>query len=84
MNRVLELLAEWKSAFGGESEYSAVVEVCQELSQMGIFMPQVQISAASYLEKPPKWMEAQRCCQCRTEFNKLMGRGRVSFTLRIM
>lgn len=76
VNRVLELLAEWKSAFGGESEYSGVSEVCSELSQMGIFMPQVQISAASYLEKPPKWMEAQRCCQCRSEFGKIIGKGR--------
>ena len=76
INRALELMAEWKSAFGDNSDYHAIKEVCSELDQRGFFMPQVKISAAAYAQKPPKWMEGQRCCLCRTEFSVIRGNRR--------
>ena len=73
-------MAEWKSAFGDNSDYHAIKEVCSELDQRGFFMPQVKISAAAYAQKPPKWMEGQRCCLCRTEFSVIRGNRRVGLS----
>lgn len=70
-------MSEWRSAFGSDRASPAIKDVCQDLDRMGYIMPQVTISAAAYMEKPPVWMEGQRCCQCRTEFKRFLGKGRV-------
>lgn len=77
VNRALELMSEWRSAFGSDRNCPAIKDACQDLDRMGYIMPQVTISAAAYMEKPPAWMEGQRCCQCRTEFKRFLGKGRV-------
>jgi len=77
VNRALELMSEWRSAFGSDRNTAAIKDACQDLDRMGYIMPQVTISAAAYMEKPPAWMEGQRCCQCRSEFKRFLGKGRV-------
>lgn len=43
MDKALELIGEWKVAFGKQSEFKAVQEVFSELEKEGYHIPETQV-----------------------------------------
>ncbi|CAI7990509.1 Hepatocyte growth factor-regulated tyrosine kinase substrate [Geodia barretti] len=73
IDKALELIGEWKAAFGSRAGYKAVNEVFEELEKEGFFIPEPQVASASFIKPPPEWIIGDRCHMCRQEFNRLKG-----------
>ena len=80
IDKALELIGEWKAAFGSRAGYKAVNEVFEELEKEGFFIPEPQVASASFIKPPPEWIIGDRCHMCRQEFNRLKGWFPVSHT----
>ncbi len=48
MDKALELVGEWKVAFGAQANYKAVVDVFFELEREGFHVPETQVSDYIY------------------------------------
>ena len=73
IDKALELIGEWKAAFGNRSGYKAVHDMFGELEREGFFIPEPQVASASFIKQPPEWVMGDRCHMCRQEFNRLKG-----------
>ena len=80
IDKALELIGEWKAAFGSRAGYKAVNEVFEELEREGFYIPEPQVASASFIKPPPEWIMGDRCHMCRQEFNRLKGWFPVSHT----
>lgn len=60
IDKILEVLGEWKAAFGEDSAYKGVSNVFTELERGGYYIPEATIASASYIKKVniiPYWVE---------------------------
>lgn len=73
IDKALEMIGEWKAAFGSRAGYKAVNDVFGELEREGFFIPEPQVASASFIKPPPEWVMDDRCHMCRQEFNRLKG-----------
>ena len=80
IDKALELIGEWKAAFGSRSGYKAVNDVFGELEREGFFIPEPQVASAAFIKPPPEWVISDHCHMCRQEFNRLKGWFPVSHT----
>ena len=51
VDKVLEMLGEWKAAFGDDSAYKVVQTTFSELEKGGYFIPEASLASASYMQK---------------------------------
>ena len=77
VDKALELIGEWKVAFGQQAGYKAVYDTFSELQREGFHIPEGEIASAAFIKKPPEWVQGERCFMCRTEFNRFKGAFRV-------
>ena len=73
IDKALELIGEWKAAFGNRAGYKAVHDMFEELEKEGFYIPEPQVASAAFMKQPPEWMMGDRCHMCRQEFNRLKG-----------
>lgn len=73
IDKALELIGEWKAAFGSRSGYKAVNDVFGELEREGFFIPEPQVASAAFIKPAPEWVISDHCHMCRQEFNRLKG-----------
>lgn len=78
VDKALELVGEWKAAFGEQTGYKAVNTVFVELEREGFHIPLAQVASAAFIKKPPEWILDDHCFMCRQEFNRFKGKLRVS------
>ena len=78
IDKAIELIGEWKAAFGSQSSYKAVQDMFGELEREGFFIPEPQVASAAFVKQPPEWIMGERCHMCRQEFSRLRGYFRVS------
>lgn len=78
MDKALELIGEWKMAFGEQSGYKAINTVFAELERDGYHIPMAQVASAAFIKKAPDWLLKDHCFMCRQEFNRFKGKLRVS------
>lgn len=77
VDKALELIGEWKTAFGDQTGYKAVNTVFTELEREGFHIPMAEVASAAFIKKPPEWTLNDRCFMCRQEFNRFKGKLRV-------
>lgn len=77
VDKALELIGEWKTAFGDQTGYKAVNTIFAELEREGFHIPMSQVASAAFIKKPPEWTLGDRCFMCRQEFNRFKGKLRV-------
>ena len=77
VDKALELIGEWKAAFGDQTGYKAVNTIFAELEREGFHIPMSQVASAAFIKKPPEWVLSDRCFMCRQEFNRFKGKLRV-------
>lgn len=51
IDKVLEVLGEWKAAFGEDSSYKSVSNLFNELERGGYYIPEATLASASYIKK---------------------------------
>ena len=51
VDKVLEMLGEWKAAFGDDTTYKNVKTTFNELEKGGYFIPEATLASASYMQK---------------------------------
>ena len=51
IDKVLEILGEWKAAFGDDAAYKGIHNTFNELERGGYYIPQATIASASYMQK---------------------------------
>lgn len=51
IDKVLEVLGEWKAVFGEDSTYRGVTSVFADLEKGGYYIPEATIASASYIKK---------------------------------
>ena len=78
MDKALEMIGEWKVAFGQQSGFKAVNEVFSELQREGYHIPETEVGSAAFMKKAPDWTLGERCYMCRTEFHRFKGAFRVN------
>lgn len=78
MDKVLEMIGEWKVAFGQQSGFKAVNEIFSELQREGYHIPETELGSAAFMKKAPDWTLGERCYMCRSEFHRFKGAFRVS------
>ena len=78
MDKALELIGEWKAAFGEQAGYKAINTVFSELEKNGYHIPVAPVASAAFIKKPPEWVLSDHCFMCRQEFNRFKGKMRVS------
>lgn len=78
VDKALELIGEWKTAFGEQSGYKAINTVFSELEREGYHIPISQVASAAFIKKAPDWHLRDKCFMCRQEFNRFKGKLRVS------
>ena len=83
VDKALEMIGEWKSAFGQQSGYKAVNEIFSELQREGYQIPETEVASASFTKKAPDWVLGDRCHMCRSEFNRFKVAFRVSQSLSL-
>jgi len=44
VDKALELVGEWKVAFGAQAEYKAIVEIFFEIEREGFHIPETQVT----------------------------------------
>eukprot|EP00731_Ephydatia_muelleri_P028586 Em0020g230a len=71
VDKALELVGEWKSAFGSQSEYKAIQDVFAELEVEGFHIPEPQVASAAFVQKPPEWKSTDSCAICHTDLKML-------------
>ncbi len=49
MDKALELVGEWKVAFGAQANYKAIVDVFFELEKEGFHIPETQVSSSCHV-----------------------------------
>ncbi|TMS37801.1 hypothetical protein L596_004660 [Steinernema carpocapsae] len=68
-DKVLELIQCWASAFKSKSEYKVVVDVHNEMKQIGVDFPVLREADAMFLsESAPEWADGDVCFRCRIQF----------------
>ena len=77
MDKALEMVGEWKAAFGQQTGYKAVNEIFSELQREGYQIPETEVASAAFIKKAPEWILGDRCYMCRTEFHRFKGAFRV-------
>ena len=77
VDKALELVGEWKTAFGSQTGYKAINTVFAELEREGYHIPMAQVASAAFIKKAPEWVLGDRCFMCRQEFNRFKGKLRV-------
>lgn len=80
VDKALELIGEWKSAFGEQTGYKAINTVFSELEREGYHIPVTPVASAAFIKKAPEWVMADRCFMCRQDFNRFKGKLRVRST----
>lgn len=83
VDKALEMIGEWKMAFGQQSGYKAVNEVFSELQREGYHIPETEVASAAFMKKAPEWVLGERCYMCRTEFHRFKGAFRVYISLSL-
>ncbi len=78
VDKALELIGEWKTAFGDQTGYKAINTVFGELEREGYHIPISQVASAAFIKKAPEWLLKDHCFMCRQEFNRFKGKLRVS------
>ena len=81
MDKALEMIGEWKAAFGQQSGYKAVNDMFSELQRQGYHIPEAEVASAAFLKKAPEWVLGDRCYMCRNEFHRFKGAFRVRASL---
>lgn len=76
IDKALEMLGEWKAAFGDDSNYKVIQTIFNELEKGGYYIPEAQLASASYMQKPPTFQESDKCYLCTKEFGKGLYKGR--------
>ena len=51
IDKALEMLGEWKAAFGDDSNYKVIQTIFNELEKGGYYIPEAQLASASYMQK---------------------------------
>ena len=51
VDKALEMLGEWKAAFGEDSSYKIVQTTFNDLERGGYFIPEANLASASYMQK---------------------------------
>ena len=51
VDKALEMLGEWKAAFGDDSSYKIVQTTFNDLERGGFFIPEANLASASYMQK---------------------------------
>lgn len=51
IDKVLEVLGEWKAAFGDDTAYKGVTTIFNELERSGYYIPEANLASASYMQK---------------------------------
>ena len=77
VDKALEMIGEWKAAFGQQSGYKAVNDMFSELQRQGYQIPEAEVASAAFLKKAPEWVLGDRCYICRNEFHRFKGAFRV-------
>lgn len=80
VDKALEMIGEWKAAFGQQSGYKAVNDMFSELQRQGYHIPETEVASAAFLKKAPDWVLGDRCYMCRNEFHRFKGAFRVSLS----
>ena len=68
VDKALEMIGEWRVAFGEDSAYKHVHTVYSTLEVEGFIIPEVKLASASYIQKPPKFAETKSCFFCAKDF----------------
>ena len=50
VDRILELLGEWKAAFGDDNNYTRITTILNDLEKDGYFIPEAQVNTANYMK----------------------------------
>lgn len=74
VDKVLEMVGEWKVAFGDDPSYKTVVSTYFELESSGFMIPEAKLATASFMQKPPVFQEDDHCYYCRKDFGKVWSR----------
>ena len=56
VDKALELIGEWKVAFGSQSGYKAVNNVFGELEREGYHIPEAEVASAAFIKKVPLFL----------------------------
>ena len=51
IDKVLEVLGEWKAAFGDDTSYKPIVTIFNDLEKGGYYIPEANLASASYMQK---------------------------------
>lgn len=51
VDKALELIGEWKMAFGSQSGYKAVHDIFGELEREGYHIPETEVASAAFIKK---------------------------------
>ncbi len=51
MDKALELIGEWKSAFGEQAGYKAIHDTFLELEKEGFVIPVTEVASAAFIQK---------------------------------
>lgn len=74
VDKVLEMVGEWKVAFGDDQAYKQVHSLFFELESSGYMIPEAKLATASFMEKPPTFEENDHCYYCSKDFGKVWSR----------
>jgi growth factor-regulated tyrosine kinase substrate len=76
IDKVLEVLGEWKAAFGEDNAYKGIITTFNELEKEGYYIPEANLASASFMKKPPEFEESNNCYLCSKEFGGRVYKGR--------
>ena len=51
VDKVLEILGEWKTAFGSQAAFKAVTDVFAELEREGYCIPETKVASAAFMQQ---------------------------------
>ena len=68
VDKALEIISDWRAAFGDHLDYEHIYFIYSGLQLKGFIIPEVHLASASYMQIPPAFTEAKSCFFCAKDF----------------